>query len=121
MGSISQYQNPSVWVRRIAINVSRDLHRSNQRRIRREQRHAVPEIAEPVDACGDGSALRLLQGLPEQQRAVAALYYLDDLSVAAIADLLAIAEGTVRFHLSQARNRLRTGLGAGEEHDRVLR
>ena len=41
--------------------------------------------------------------LPDRQRSIAALYYLDDLSVADISDTLDIAEGTVRFHLSQAR------------------
>ena len=55
--------------------------------------------------------------LPDRQRAIAGLFYVEDLSVAEIAATLDIAEGTVRFHLSQARDRMRSVL---EKADRVI-
>jgi RNA polymerase sigma-70 factor (ECF subfamily) len=107
-GKVRRYDNVGAWVRRIAINASRDAHRSEVRRSRREERAAPPQSE--WDADPDTSTLELLEHLPERQRAIAALYYLDDMTVAEISDVLSIAEGTVRFHLSQARGRLRDHL-----------
>jgi DNA-directed RNA polymerase specialized sigma24 family protein len=36
-----------------------------------------------------------------------ALFYVEGLSVAEVADTLKLSEGAVRFHLHQGRNRLR--------------
>ena len=112
---IRRYDNAGAWVRRIAINASRDAHRAEARRNRRERRAAPAPSAWQAD--DETSTLELLEHLPERQRAVAALFYLDDLSVAEIGDVLDIAEGTVRFHLSQARGRLRDHLD--RSHDRA--
>ena len=107
---VRRYENPSAWVRRIAINISRDTHRSETRRRRREERVAGPtHVPSSVDEPGAG-VLDLLEGLPDRQRAIAALFYLDDLPVAEISAALDIAEGTVRFHLNQARAALRQQL-----------
>jgi RNA polymerase sigma-70 factor, ECF subfamily len=112
---VRKYGNPAAWVRRIAINVTRDEHRSVSRRVRREELADAPQTELPgpdaADRFDSSPALDALRSLPERQRAIAALYYLDDLSVADISDTLDIAEGTVRFHLSQARAGLRAGLG----------
>ena len=115
--SVRRYDNPGAWIRRIAINASRDAHRSETRRTRREERAAppVPHQAHTVDH--DDSVLGLLEQLPDRQRAVAALFYLDEMSTIEIGELLDIAEGTVRFHLSQARTRLREELD--RRHDRA--
>jgi RNA polymerase sigma-70 factor (ECF subfamily) len=37
-----------------------------------------------------------------------ALYYLDDLTVAEVAATMELSEGAVKYHLHQARERLRT-------------
>lgn len=118
---VRKYGNPAAWVRRIAINVTRDEHRSVSRRARREELAEGPPTELPGPDAGDrldsSPALDALRSLPDRQRAIAALYYLDDLSVADISETLAIAEGTVRFHLSQARARLRAGLGIDVDVD----
>jgi RNA polymerase sigma-70 factor (ECF subfamily) len=115
--TVRRYDNPGAWIRRIAINASRDAHRAESRRNRREERAAAPapDYARTVDQ--DDSLLGLLEQLPDRQRAVAALFYLDEMSTIEIGRLLDIAEGTVRFHLSQARTRLRAELE--RRHDRA--
>lgn len=116
---VRRYDNPAAWIRRIAINGTRDIHRSEARRSRREQRVADQDaIVEPLHG---ESGLDLLSSLPERQRAVAALFYLDDLPTAEIGELLDISEGTVRFHLSEARTRLRSSLGPTSEDDLATR
>jgi RNA polymerase sigma-70 factor (ECF subfamily) len=104
---LREYDNLAAWVRRTAINITRDAHRSDTRRLRRERRVAVDEAVVDATPSAGSSPLDLLAGLPDRQRAIAALYYLDDFPVDEIARVLGIAEGTVRFHLSEARQRLR--------------
>ena len=58
--------------------------------------------------------------LSERQRQVSVLFYVEDLSVIEIASALGISDGAVKFHLNQARERLRTELGADRaDHDSV--
>ncbi len=53
----------------------------------------------------------LVRQLPDRQAAAVALHYLEDRSVAQIADDLGIAEGTVKVHLSRGRAALAESLG----------
>jgi RNA polymerase sigma-70 factor (ECF subfamily) len=58
--------------------------------------------------------------LPEQQRFAIVLHYVEDRSVADIAEVLQCSEGTVKTHLSRGRAALARGLtSAGTEvgHD----
>lgn len=58
---------------------------------------------------------RALAGLPRMQRAVMVLRFLEDRTVADVAELLGIAEGTVKAHTSQGRAALRASLHLTEE------
>jgi RNA polymerase sigma-70 factor (ECF subfamily) len=103
---ISRYDDPIGWVRRVAINTIRDGHRRRGRKDR-----AVLRLASRAELVSEPAEIdefdRLLDALPKQQRAATALFYVDGLSVAEIATALAIAEGSVKSHLHDARNRLR--------------
>lgn len=118
--TVSQYDDPVGWVRRVAINRLRDVHRSESRKLRAIERLTrrddlvadAPEVAEPTATERVAAALA---DLPRQQRAAVALYYLDGLSVAETAGALELSEGAVKFHLHQARERLRTLLGDLED------
>lgn len=105
---IRGYDSPGAWVRRVAINVSHDSFRKDRRRRRREE--ATTPRAEVVQTdrfVSDSAAEDLLKALPERQREVATLFYVDDRSVAEIAAILGVNQGTVKAHLSGARDRLR--------------
>lgn len=103
---ISRYDDPSGWVRRVAINRLRDEHR-RARRKRRALRRVRSEPSTPNEVPEIDEFARLLAELPRQQRIATALYYVDNLSVAEVAAALDISSGTVKSHLHDARRRLR--------------
>jgi RNA polymerase sigma-70 factor (ECF subfamily) len=106
---IRRYDSPSAWVRRVAINASHDSFRSDRQRRRREQTLPTEPLASQSDHySSDSTAGDLLRQLPTRQREVATLFYVDDRSIAEIATILGLTEGTVKYHLSHARDGLRT-------------
>jgi RNA polymerase sigma-70 factor, ECF subfamily len=112
---IRGYDSPAAWVRRVALNASHDSFRSDRQRRRREE--SSPTMTEtPQDDRyqADTSVHELLALLPARQREVATLYYVDDRSVAEIASILEVNEGTVKSHLSTARERLRAVIDRNE-------
>lgn len=114
--TVSQYDDPVGWVRRVAINKLRDGHRSETRKARAIERlgrrdDTTIEAPEPIEPSGAERLAAALADLPRQQRAAVALYYLDGLSVAETAAALGLSDGAVKFHLHEARARLRTLLG----------
>jgi RNA polymerase sigma-70 factor (ECF subfamily) len=115
---IRRYDKPVTWVRRVAINRSRDAHRSSSRRRRREDRfshHPLPPVPSPAEQVGSNLDLvQLLNKLSPRQRSVAALFYVEDLSIAEIADSLGLSGGTVKFHLNKARQSLQALLETEE-------
>jgi RNA polymerase sigma-70 factor (ECF subfamily) len=106
--TIRTYDAPDAWVRRIAINVSRDRMRSDRRR---RDREATLDAADEPSATdrfeADANVTDLLDRLPHRQREVATLYYVEDRSVDDIARQLDVSSGTVKSYLAEARARLR--------------
>jgi RNA polymerase sigma-70 factor (ECF subfamily) len=112
--AVGRYEDPVGWIRRVAIHRSRDLHRAETRRRRRELRVVSPlDQTQPDRTTTVDGSLRLidlLRGLPDRQRSVASLFYIEDLPVAEIADALEISTGAVKFHLNRARSALRSAV-----------
>jgi RNA polymerase sigma-70 factor, ECF subfamily len=107
------------WLYTVAGNLARSEHRGAKRRLRLVRKIADPPVvadhAEAVAEQVDGerrlrAVIDAVRALPKSQREVVELCLLGDLSVADAAALLAVAEVTVRSHLSRARARLRTML-----------
>jgi RNA polymerase sigma-70 factor (ECF subfamily) len=99
---ISRYDKPGAWARRVTINLATSAkrqrgaeHRALQRAATRRQLDAPPPEVDGFWA--------LVRQLPERQAAAVALHYLEDLSIADIADAMACAEGTAKVHLHKAR------------------
>lgn len=106
---ISQYEQPLAWVRRVAINKMKDHGRKKVRGERAMARLGPDEpffMAEPAPI----ELTAVLDQLPQQQRIAAALFYVEELSVAEIAETMNLSAGAVKYHLHAARDRLRTVL-----------
>jgi RNA polymerase sigma-70 factor (ECF subfamily) len=104
----------SSWLYRLAYNRTIE----HRRRARLRLPHVGTDaLAERVSAAGpfeltqgrerERRVARWLEGLPEPYRSVVYLHYWLDESVDEIAELLAVAPGTVKSYLSRARDRLR--------------
>jgi RNA polymerase sigma-70 factor (sigma-E family) len=97
--------NPGAYLRTCVVNGCRD-------RLRRrgvERRHRPDQVADAQ--LGAHELLDALAHLPHRQRAVVVLRFYEDRSVADIASLLGLREGTVKSHLHRGLNRLREDLG----------
>ena len=103
--------DPVTWVCGIARHKVGDhfrrVARERRRRLRlvREPRSRPPDPMEVVDA--RSSVLKALRALPEMQRAVLAMHYLDDVSVREIASTLGRSESSVESLLSRGRDGFR--------------
>lgn len=96
--------NPRAYARRVMVNLFLD----ERRRAREVPTEQLPEVGTGgTDGLSADAAARLdlgrtLAGLPRQMRAVVVLRFLEDRPVAEVADLLGIAEGTVKSHTHRA-------------------
>jgi RNA polymerase sigma-70 factor (ECF subfamily) len=105
--------DPTAWVRTVAWRLCIDQWRSSIR-VRRSL-HRLRSDTEPIVPGPEPDALsERLSPLSPALKAVAVLYYLDDLAVVEIADLLALPEGTVKSRLARAREVLRAHHAANE-------
>lgn len=111
--TVSALERPGTWVRRVTVNLAIDNHR---RRV--GEQVALSKVAAPtsvVDGYGvDDRFWVLVRALPERQRAVTALRFVDDLSMEEIAVVLEVSVGTVKSTLFAARSSLAASLGAQE-------
>ena len=99
---ISRYDRPGGWVRRVALNVSANVGRRQRREATALSRIGV-DIGSAEEPPHDEHLWRLVRALPEQQRWAVVLHYVEDRSVAEIAEIMTCSEGTVKTHLSRGR------------------
>ena len=93
---------PGTWLYAIARNTCLAAARSDS------YRSTVPfdqlnEPASPGPFSGDFELAQLIDRLPEIQRHVITLFYLEQRQVAEVARMLNLPEGTVKSHLHRAR------------------
>lgn len=96
------------WVVTTALNLTRRQFRRDRRlQSALSKPGAGPHAEEPPSA--DRMAVsEALQELGPRQRMAVVLYYLVDLPIPAVAHLMGCSEGTVKAHLAQSRERLRS-------------
>lgn len=114
LGSFRQEAALGTWIHRIAVSVVLQALRARRRWSNRfvdldEAQHVVTE-----ERTGDAELAtrleRAVEELPEIYRTALIMHDLEGYTHAAIADVLAIAEGTSKTRVSQARAKLREAL-----------
>lgn len=113
-------ETADAYARRVLVNT----FLSHRRRHRRES--VVPQVQDEVAPPPGDSALRLdlnqvLVQLAPRQRAAVVLRYLADLPVAEVADLLGMAEGTVKSQTARGLETLKKYLESDVETNRRMR
>ena len=101
------------WMRQIFVRSAIDYfrkHRQSQPPLDDiEMASGIPAVGSTaLDNISTDEKLRLVQRLPPAYRLAFNLYAVEGFSTAEIADLLHVAEGTVRANLAKARIRLQT-------------
>ena len=113
---ISTYDRPGAWVRRVVANLSVSGFRRRVAeakalvRVAGGQTAAVPDLA-----ASDPAFWAAIRALPRRQAQVVALHYLEDRSVAEVAEILEVTNGTVKRHLHDGRVALARRFAPEEE------
>jgi RNA polymerase sigma-70 factor (ECF subfamily) len=101
--SIVAYDSPGAWVRRVTCNRAASVLRRRVREAKALVRLAGwMQTGVELDE-GDEAFWQAVRRLPPRQAQAVALYYMEDYSVSDIAEVLDCSEGTVKTHLSRAR------------------
>ncbi len=109
-------QRPDAWVRRVACNLAASRFRRfaiEAKALLRSGSRQVEAEVDPLPADLE-RFWQLVRRLPGRQAQAVALFYVDDLPIVEVAEVMGCAEGTVKAHLHAARQRLRE-LYEGEE------
>lgn len=113
---ISAYERPGAWVRRVVANLSVSAFRRRMAEAKALARLPFGQAAPVPDlAAGDPEFWAAIRALPRRQSQVVALYYLEDRSVAEVAEILDVTLGTVKRHLYNGRRALAARLGLEED------
>ena len=112
MDTIRQPKFFKTWMTRVVINCCYDLLR--------QQKGLVPLELLPVEGREDDREISLdvrqtLEALGENDRLILTLYYLNDLPVKQIAQLLSITEGSAKMRLSHGRKKFKEIFQAREQ------
>jgi len=108
-----------IWAYRIVSNKSADWirRRGTARTVARDLQETAARTDPSQDGVQDGdragevdSMRTALAQLPDEQRAILSLHYLDQMDVARIARVLNVPVGTVKSRLHHARGRLKQTL-----------
>lgn len=117
---VGNMDSPGGWVRRVALNLARSRWRRLQAETTARLRIGSPDQKmDPVPDEDVDGFWREVRRLPSRQAQAVALHYVESLSIAEIADVLGVAEGTVKALLHQGRERLRRQLIAKGLADEV--
>jgi len=109
---VSGYDQPGIWVRRVAINRAISSFRTRQAESRAlERMRNLPARSEAPDLAVDGELWQAIRSLPSKQAQAIVLTYVEDLPPARVAEILGCREGTVKSHLNRARHTLSQRLG----------
>ena len=107
----------SPWFFRILVNRGLNARKARALRTTDALPDDAPASAASPERAAEQAELRgrlrtAMDGLPERQRVIVELFELEGFGGAEIAEILEISDGTVRWHLHEARKALRQVLAA---------
>jgi RNA polymerase sigma-70 factor (ECF subfamily) len=112
---VGAYEKPGAWVRRVVANMAVSAFRTKAAearamlRLAGERREGLTDLAPE-----DYGFWKQVRSLPAQQAKAVTLFYLDDLPVAEIADILNCSPATAKVHLFRGRQALAARLGVSD-------
>jgi RNA polymerase sigma-70 factor (ECF subfamily) len=110
------YDRPGAWVRRVVANLSVSTFRRGIAEARALARAAVGQPTEIPDlGAAQPSFWAAVRALPRRQAQVVALFYLEDLPISDVAEILDMTPGTVKRHLHRGRQTLARRLRIPED------
>ncbi len=109
---VGLYERPEAWVKRVVANLSVSMYR----RARSESRALVKLAARFQEALPeleveDEAFWKAVRSLPGRQKTAVALYYLEDMAIEDISEVLDCSPSTARVHLFKGRKNLASRLG----------
>lgn len=99
-------QDPGGWVRCVALNCARSAWRRRSAEARAMARVGSRRTLPSELPAASADFWAAVRSLPRAQAIAVALHYGEDRSVADVAAVLGVAEGTVKTHLARARRSL---------------
>lgn len=116
-GTIAGYDDPGAWVRRVLINRATSFHRKRGAEWRaltrlggRAGEDTIPELTPQATEVWDE-----VRRLPRRQAQATVLYYVDQLTVEEIGEVMGCSSGAVKSHLHRARSQLSRSLAAWDQ------
>ena len=104
---VGELDRPGAWTRRVVINKAASLYQRRMAELRAIARlgpfrGSLPQV---LDAESE-HLWHEVRRLPQRQAQAVALFYVDDMTVATIAEIMECTESTVKVHLYKARQTL---------------
>lgn len=115
--SVASYDQPLLWVRRVAIRKAQREAARRTRRFTLERRAAAGVRVDHEPPLPDPQLLEAIRSLPPRQRAVVVLFYLEDRPMQEVAAMVGCSPSTGFVHLHAARRRLAALLTEGAQSD----
>jgi RNA polymerase sigma-70 factor (ECF subfamily) len=117
---VAGLDKPGAWVRRVTLNLAIDASRRVHTERRAVERSVAASSGEPAYEVEDAFWVEVRR-LPERQRAVIALRYVEDMSLEEIGRTMRISVGTVKSALFSGRKTLSARLDVEEGRDADVR
>lgn len=114
---LATYEDPSAWLRRVVVNRCTSVARRKMTEARLLVRLGAVRVEDPDLPEADDALWEAVRALPRRQRQVVALRFVEDRSVAQIAQIIGCDEPTVRTHLRRGRLAVAAALGVEENEN----
>lgn len=109
---------PGAWTKRVVINKAASLYQRRLAELRAVARLGPFRGSLPLGLEAESEHLwREVRRLPRRQAQAIALFYVDDMTVASIAETMECTESTVKVHLHRARQTLASCLQLQGENE----